>query len=99
MNFRNNKSPGNDGLTAEMSNYGGPDLLIQLQRLIEEIWSREKIHPEWTAATVFPFFKKGDKSECQSYRGISLLNVTYKVLAQCIKGRLLRNMESIVGEF
>ena len=36
-NLRNNKSPGNDGLTPEMFKYGGPGLLIQLQQLIEEI--------------------------------------------------------------
>ena len=36
-NLRNSESPGNDDLTVEMFEYGGPGLLIQLQRLIEEI--------------------------------------------------------------
>ena len=53
---------------------------------------------EWTEATICRIFKKGDKSECQNCRGISLLNVAYKILAQCIKDRLLRNMESIAGD-
>ena len=60
-NLRNNKSPGNDGLTAEMFKYGGPGLLIQLQRLIEEIWLREEMPPEWTEPTICPIFKKGEK--------------------------------------
>ena len=50
-NLRNNKIPGNDGLTAKMFKYGDPSLLIQLQRLIEEM------PPEWTETTICPIFR------------------------------------------
>ena len=49
--------------------------------------------PEWTEAIICPIFKKGDKSEYQNY------NVAHKILARWIKSRLLKNMESIVGEY
>lgn len=53
----------------------------------------------WSKGTIIPIYKKGDKSECGNYRGISLLNTTYKVLSLTILERLKPFVEEIEGEY
>ena len=35
---------------------------------------------EWTMTIICLIHKKGDKTNCQNYRGLSLLSVIYKVV-------------------
>jgi hypothetical protein len=36
----------------------------------------------WNETIIIPLHKKGDKTECSNYKGISLLNSVYKVFFQ-----------------
>ena len=61
----------------------GGDKLIQLiYELIKDVWKQEVMPKEWTMTIICPIHKKGDKTNCQNYRGISLLSVIYKVFAK-----------------
>ena len=42
----------------------------------------------WTNATLTPLFKKKDRTQCNNYRGISLLSVLVKVLSLILLERL-----------
>ena len=43
---------------------------------------------EWHTARVREIFKKGDAAQCCNYRPISLLNLSYKIMAALLLGRL-----------
>jgi sorting nexin-29 len=65
------------------------------------MWENERMREEWAKANLLvgPIHKKGDKVVCKNYRGIALLNATYKVLSIAINRRLVTWAERIVGEY
>lgn len=97
--FKNNKSPGQNGVTAENIKNGGKALKEQIVKLIEEVWTTEKMSESWNKAVIVPIHKKGDIAECKNYRGIALLGVVYKILATLIKQRLEDQADKLIGEY
>jgi hypothetical protein len=45
-----------------------------------------------------PVHKKGDKTECNNYRGISLLPTSYKILSNFLLSRLIPYADEIIGD-
>jgi len=45
-----------------------------------------------------PIHKKGDKTDCNNYRGILLLPTTYKVLSNILLSRLIPYAEEVTGD-
>jgi sorting nexin-29 len=54
---------------------------------------------EWHTAIMCPIHKKGDKLQSSNYRGISLLNVCYKILTNILRKRLEPYAEEILGDY
>jgi sorting nexin-29 len=52
-------------------------------------WIYGHIPEEWRIAVVVPIYKKGDRKNCNNYRGISLLNTGYKIYAKIITQRVM----------
>ncbi|XP_063915634.1 caldesmon-like [Zophobas morio] len=97
--LKNNKSPGEDQITAELLKYGGEKLEEKIQKLLEQIWLQEQMPQDWNEAILIPVHKKGDKMKCSNYRGIALLNVVYKILPSYIKDQVIKKVEKEIGEY
>jgi hypothetical protein len=53
---------------------------------------------EWNKSIICPIYRKGEKSVCSNYRGISLLYITYKILATVIHNRLTTCAEDMLSQ-
>jgi hypothetical protein len=67
------KSQGTDNIPAELIKAGGETLYSEIQRLICFIWNKEELPQQWKESIIVPIYKKGDKTDFNNYRGISLL--------------------------
>ena len=52
---------------------------------------------EWKESIIVPIYKKGDKTDCINYRGISLLPTTYKIWSNILLARLIPYAEEVIG--
>ena len=53
---------------------------------------------EWKESIIVAIYRKGDKTDCSNYRGISLLPTTYKRLSNILLSRLTPYAEEIIGD-
>ena len=99
-NMSNGKSPGADGLPVEVFKHGGPLLLTKLGDLVRECWEQERVPKAFKDAHIVHLYKKkGDKSDCNNHRGISLLSVAGKIMARLLLDRLVAHLtEKILPE-
>jgi sorting nexin-29 len=93
------KAPGEDNITAELIKYGGKAVTEGVHKLITLIWETEQTLDNWRISIICPILKKGDKPDCNDYRGITLLNTVYKVLSSVISEKLKIAIEHIFGEY
>ena len=75
--LKSHKSPGSDQIAAELIKAGGRTICLEIHKLITSVWKKEKLPEEWKESVIVPIHKKGDKTDCNNYRGISLLPATY----------------------
>ena len=61
-------------------------------------FNKEKLPGEWKESIIVPIYKKGDKTDCNNYRDISLLQTTYKVLSNILLSRLIPYAEEVMGD-
>jgi hypothetical protein len=66
--------------------------------LLNHCWQKQYIPESWKEARIIPTFKKRDRSKCENYIGISLLNEGYKIYAKIITARLQKTIEAIILE-
>jgi hypothetical protein len=63
-------------------------LLSAIRKLINSIWNKEELSDQWKESIIVPIHKKGDKTDCNNYRGISLLSTSYKMLSYVLLSKL-----------
>jgi hypothetical protein len=68
------ESKSSDEIPAELSQAGGEILLSAIHKLVNSVWNKEELPDTWKESIIVPIHKKGDKTDCNNYRGISLLS-------------------------
>jgi hypothetical protein len=71
------KSPGVDQVPAEQIQAGGETLRSEIHKLIKLICNRKELLHQWKESVIVSVYKKGDRTDCSNYRGISLLSTSY----------------------
>jgi hypothetical protein len=95
--LKGHKSPSIDQSPAELNKAGGRISLSEIHQLIISIWSKEELPEEWKESFIVSIYKKGDKTNCSNYGGVSLLSTTYKSLSNVSLPRLIPYAE-ITGQ-
>jgi hypothetical protein len=97
--LKRHKSPVIDQILAELIIAGGRIIRSDVHKLINSIWNKEELPEQWKESIIVPIYKKGHKTDCSNYRGISLLSTTYKILSNILLARLTPSYaEEIIGD-
>jgi hypothetical protein len=73
------KSPLILQIAAQMIQARSNMLFSKIRKLIDSVWNTEELPQQRKESVIVPIYKKGDKTDCSNYRGISLLP-TIKIL-------------------
>jgi hypothetical protein len=92
------KSPGSDPIPEKLIQAGGEILLSMIHKLFNSVWNKEELPDQWKESIIVPVHKKGDKTECSNYRGISLLSTSYNILSNVLLSRLSLYVDEIIGD-
>jgi hypothetical protein len=87
-----------DQIPVELIRAGGEILLSTIHKLINSVWNEEELPDQWKESIIVPIHKKGDKTDCSSLRGISLLSTSYKILSNILLSRLAPYIDEIIGD-
>jgi hypothetical protein len=96
--LKNHKSTRVDQIPAEPIKAGGGTICCGIHELIISIWNKEELQEEWRESFILLIYKKGNKTDCNYYRGISLLPTTYKILSNNLLSRLIPYAEELIGD-
>jgi len=86
--LKNKKAPGQDSLNVELFK-ADPELSARIpQPLFTAVWEQERVPDDRTKGTIIKIHKKGPLSDCNNWRGVTLLSTPSKILAKIIIQRI-----------
>ena len=83
------KAPGQDGIPPEVYKCGGTNLVARITKVFCAFWSKGRVAQDLKDASIIHLYKrKGNRSQCDNHRGISLLSIAGKILARVVLNRI-----------
>jgi len=77
---------------------GGRTIHFEIHKFFHSIWKKEELPEEWKESIIVSIYKKGDKTDCSNYRGISNLPTKYKILYNILLSRLTQYGKEIIRD-
>ena len=96
--LKNNKAPGIDEVSAELLKHGGNSVILWLTNILNQIWRNRKVPRDWRKGIIVKVPKKGSLSDCNNWRGITLLSVPGKVFCKVLLNRLKNAVDGAIRE-
>ena len=96
MALKDGKTPGIDQIYAEMLKADEQITATLLTDILHNIWESEEAPLPWKTGLIVKLPKKGDLTNCNNWRGIMLLSVTYKVLSRVVLNRLTAAVDPLI---
>ncbi|KAJ8417554.1 hypothetical protein AAFF_G00223970 [Aldrovandia affinis] len=96
--LKNNKVPGLDKVSAELLKHGQEVGVESLTHLFNLIWHSEDVPVDWRSGVIVTLPKKGNLSDCNNWRGITLLSIPGKVFCSVLLQRLKTEVDNILRE-
>lgn len=88
--LKNRKAPGQDSLSAELFK-ADPEFAAQvLQPLFAAIWEEKLLPEDWAESIIVKILKKRSLSNCNNWRGLTLLSVPSKILPRSSSSKFQR---------
>ena len=95
--MKNNKSPGSDGFPAEFYKYFWVDLKYIVMRMLRSCYESCVMPPSLQEGIIILIPKNGKpRNQINSFRPITLLNTSYKILSASIANRYKRVISKLV---
>ena len=93
------KAPGKDGIPPELIKIAVGPLADHLLDLFEQCWIEGKVPQDMKDSVIVTIYKnKGDRSDCNNHRGISLMSIVGKCFARVVLMRLQKIAERVYPE-
>ena len=92
------RATGKNSLLPELLKCCEADLLEYIHDLFVAVWEERKVPEEWRDALLVPVPKKGDLTQCDNWRGISLLDTMEKLFDKVLQRRLQEMAEGVLSD-
>ena len=96
--LKSGKSPGLDGIPAELLKYSGNAGVDALHYLCIKIWETCTWPDEWKLQEFVMLYKKGNAKDCGNYRTIALISHASKILLIIILNRMKVKVEEELSD-
>ena len=93
-----NKSPCPDGITGTVLKKCSSSLSYPLSILFNISFASGQLPQDWKVANVVPVHKKGDKSNIENYRPISLTSLVMKVMEKIVRDELYSKCKDLIND-
>ena len=94
--MENNKSPGLDGLSTNFYKCFWPILGHELTQVFNYAFDHGHLPLTQRRGVISLLFKKGDRTQLQNWRPITLLNTDYKILTKALVNRLKHTLPFLI---